>query len=130
MTVLVALASYGYTRLQFRGRDALFTFLLGTMMFPTVLNLIPNYKIVDMLGWINTPLAVVIPGAAGVYNIFLVQQFVKGIPLELDEAARVDGANHWQIFTRIILPLIKPALTVVALLRSQEHGMISSGRPS
>ncbi|MDO5035063.1 MAG: carbohydrate ABC transporter permease [Actinomycetaceae bacterium] len=115
VVVLVALASYGYTRLQFRGRDAIFTFLLGTMMFPTVLNLIPNYKIVDMLGWVNTPLAVIIPGAAGVYNIFLVQQFVKGIPHELDEAARVDGANHWQIFMRIILPLIRPALTVVAL---------------
>ena len=113
--ILVALASYGYTRLQFRGRDALFTFLLGTMMFPTVLNLIPNYKIVDMLGWMNTPLAVIVPGAAGVYNIFLVQQFVKGIPPELDEAAIVDGANHWQIFIHIILPLIRPALTVVAL---------------
>ncbi|MDD7465769.1 MAG: carbohydrate ABC transporter permease [Actinomycetaceae bacterium] len=115
VVVLVSLAAYGYTRLQFRGRDAIFTFLLGTMMFPTVLNLIPNYKIVDTLGWVNTPLAVIIPGAAGVYNIFLVQQFVRGIPTELDEAARMDGANHWQIFTRIILPLIKPALTVVAL---------------
>ncbi|MDD7385382.1 MAG: carbohydrate ABC transporter permease [Actinomycetaceae bacterium] len=115
VVVLVALASYGYTRLEFRGRDAIFAFLLGTMMFPTVLNLIPNYKIVDMLGWVNTPLAVIVPGAAGVYNIFLVQQFVRGIPRELDEAARVDGANHWQIFSKIILPLIKPALTVVAL---------------
>lgn len=115
VVVLVASASYGYTRLKFRGRDVIFAFLLATMMFPSVLNLIPNYKIVDLLGWVNNPLAVIVPGAAGVYNIFLVQQFVRNIPQELDEAALVDGANHWQIFVHIILPLIRPALAVVAL---------------
>ncbi|MCI5826394.1 MAG: carbohydrate ABC transporter permease [Arcanobacterium sp.] len=115
VVVVVALAAYGYTRVKFRGRDALFTFLIATMMFPGVLNLIPNYKIVEALGWINTPLAIIVPGAAGVYNVFLVQQFVRGIPTELDEAAIVDGANHWQIFLYIVLPLIRPALTVVAL---------------
>ncbi|KFI47492.1 carbohydrate ABC transporter permease [Bifidobacterium biavatii] len=113
--VVVSLAAYGYTRLQFKGRDALFNFLLATMMFPGVLNLIPNYKIIDTLGWTNTFLAVIVPGAAGVYNIFLVRQFVVGIPHELDEAAIVDGANEWQIFRHVILPLIRPALTVVAL---------------
>lgn len=115
VVVVVALAAYGYTRVKFRGRDAIFTFLLGTMMFPAVLNLIPNYKIVDALGWVNTPLAIIVPGAAGVYNVFLVQQFVRAIPPELDEAAIVDGANHWQIFRHVVLPLIRPALTVVAL---------------
>ncbi|MCH4838026.1 carbohydrate ABC transporter permease [Bifidobacterium longum] len=113
--VVVSLAAYGYTRLKFKGRDALFNCLLATMMFPGVLNLIPNYKIIDMLGWTNTFLAVIVPGAAGVYNIFLVRQFVIGIPYELDEAAIVDGANEWQIFRYVVLPLIRPALTVVAL---------------
>lgn len=113
--VVVSTAAYGYTRLKFKGRDALFTFLLGTMMFPSLMNLIPNFKIVDMLGWTNSFLAVIVPGVAGIYNIFLVRQFVLGIPKELDESAVIDGANPFQIFRHIILPLTKPALTVVAL---------------
>lgn len=113
--VIVSTASYGYTRLKFKGRDALFTFLLGTMMFPSLMNLIPNFKIVAMLGWTNSFLAVIVPGVAGIYNIFLVRQFVLGIPKELDESAVIDGANPFQIFRHIILPLTKPALTVVAL---------------
>lgn len=113
--VVVSLAAYGYTRLKFKGRDLIFNCLLATMMFPSILNLIPNYKIVDTLGWTNTFLAVIVSGAAGVYNIFLVRQFVVAIPHELDEAAIVDGANEWQVFRYVILPLIRPALTVVAL---------------
>lgn len=113
--VVVSLAAYGYTRLKFKGRDLIFNCLLATMMLPSILNLIPNYKIVDTLGWTNTFLAVIVPGAAGVYNIFLVRQFVVAIPHELDEAAIADGANEWQVFRYVILPLIRPALTVVAL---------------
>lgn len=113
--IVVSLAAYGYTRVNFKGRDVLFLFLLSTMMFPTVLSLIPNYKIVDTLGLLNSPLAVILPGAAGVYNVFLVHQFAKAIPDELDEAARIDGANHLQVYWHVIMPLLKPALTVVAL---------------
>ena len=112
---IVSMSAYGYTRLSFKGREVIFSLLLGTMMFPTVMNLIPNFKIIDMLGWTNTFMAVIVPGAAGVYNIFLVRQFILGIPKELDESAVVDGANEFQIFYYIILPLIKPILTVVAL---------------
>lgn len=115
VVIVVSFAAYGYSRLHFKGRDAIFSFLLATMMFPTVLNLIPNFKIVDALGWTNTFLAVIVPGAAGVYNLFLVRQFVRGIPQELDEAAVIDGANEFQIFYHVILPLIKPVLTVVML---------------
>lgn len=113
--IVVSLAAYGYTRVNFKGRDVLFLFLLSTMMFPSVLSLIPNYKIVDTLGLLNSPLAVILPGAAGVYNVFLVHQFAKAIPDELDEAARIDGANHLQVYWHVIMPLLKPALTVVAL---------------
>lgn len=113
--IVVSLAAYGYTRVNFKGRDVLFLFLLSTMMFPSVLSLIPNYKIVDTLGLLNSPLAVILPGAAGVYNVFLVHQFAKAIPNELDEAARIDGASHLQIYLHVIMPLLKPALTVVAL---------------
>ncbi len=115
VVVIVSLAGYGFTRLHFKGRDTLFLILMATMMFPSVMNLIPNFKIVDSLGWTNTYLAVIIPGAAGVTNVFLVRQFMLGIPKELDEAAYVDGANHWQVFWNIIPPNSKPVLMVVAL---------------
>ena len=113
--VIVSTAGYGYTRLKFKGRDVIFYFLLATMMFPSVVNLIPLFAIVSRFGWIDSPLAVIVPGAAGVFNIFLVRQFMQGIPKEFDESARIDGANDFQIFTKIMLPLIRPILTVVAL---------------
>lgn len=113
--IVVSTAAYGYTRLDFKGRNFIFGCLLATMMFPSVMNLIPNFKIVDMLGWTNTFLAIIVPGAASVYNVFLVKQFMDGIPKELDESAVVDGANKFQIFWHIILPLSRPILTVVAL---------------
>lgn len=115
VVVIVALASYGYTRLHFKGRDTLFVILLGTMMFPSVVNLIPLYKIVDLFGWVNTSWAMIVPGAASVFNIFLVRQFMGDIPREFDESAKMDGANDFQIFIHVLLPLIKPVLTVVAL---------------
>ncbi|MBD8068662.1 carbohydrate ABC transporter permease [Bacillus sp. PS06] len=113
--VLVSLAGYGYARMKFKGRDAIFVFLMATMMFPAVVNLIPLYKIVDTFGWVNNYLAAIVPGTAGVFSIFLVRQFMLGIPMDFDESARVDGASDFQIFTRLILPLIRPVLTVVAL---------------
>ncbi|MFB1097452.1 carbohydrate ABC transporter permease [Terribacillus sp. JSM ZJ617] len=113
--VVVSLAAYGYTRLQFKGRDLLFGMLLASMMFPAVVNLIPLYSIVDSIGWVNNLLAVIVPGAAGVFNIFLVRQFVLGIPKTFDESAKIDGASEFQIFWLIILPLLRPVLTVVAL---------------
>ncbi|KRG16372.1 carbohydrate ABC transporter permease [Lederbergia galactosidilytica] len=113
--VVVSLAAFAYSRLQFKGRNTLFTFLLATMMFPAVVNLIPLYKIVDTLGWVNSYLAAIVPGAAGVFNIFLVRQFMANIPMEYDEAARVDGAGDFQIFFKVALPQLKPILMVVAL---------------
>lgn len=113
--IVVSFSAFAYSRLQFRGKNVLFSFLLATMMFPSVVNLIPLYKIVDIFGWVNTPLAMIVPGAAGVFNIFLVKQFMDNIPKDFDEAAQIDGANDLTIFMRIILPLIKPVLLVVAL---------------
>jgi multiple sugar transport system permease protein len=113
--IVASLAAYGYTRLRFKGRDVLFAFLLGSMMFPSVVNLIPLYKVMDTLGWVNNLLSVIVPGAASVFNVFLVRQFALGIPKALDESAKMDGANEFQIFYKIILPLLRPVLTVVAL---------------
>jgi multiple sugar transport system permease protein len=113
--VVCSLAAYGYTRLKFKGRDLLFVILLGSMMFPSVVNIIPLYRVMQTLGWVNNLLAVIVPGAASVFNVFLVRQFALGIPKALDESAKIDGANEFQIFLHIILPLLKPVLTVVAL---------------
>lgn len=115
VVVIISLAAYGYTRLKFKGRNLLFWTLLCASMFPSVVNIIPMYKIVDTFGWVNTMWSVVVPGLGGVANIFLVRQFMLGIPMEYDESAKMDGASDFYIYYRIILPLIKPILIVVAL---------------
>ncbi|MEF2964882.1 carbohydrate ABC transporter permease [Paenibacillus sp. M1] len=113
--VVISMTGYGYSRMKFKGRDTLFFTLLGISFFPGVVNIIPSYKIIDLFGWVNTSWAMIIPGLAGMGNIFLVRQFLKGIPNELDESARVDGAGDFRIYYSIILPLIKPVLIVCAL---------------
>ncbi|GAA0309703.1 multiple sugar transport system permease protein [Gracilibacillus halotolerans] len=115
VVIVISITGYGYSRMKFKGRDLLFFTLLAISFFPNVVNLIPSYKIIDILGWVNTPWAMIVPGLAGMGNIFLVRQFMKGIPMELDESARVDGANDFTIYSRIILPLIRPVLIVCAL---------------
>lgn len=113
--VVVSVTAYGYSRLQFKGRDALFFTLMGISMFPGVVNLIPSYKVIESLNWVNTAWAMIIPGLAGMGNIFLTRQFMKGIPKEFDESARIDGAGDWTIYSKIILPLIRPVLIVCGL---------------
>ncbi|OMF73037.1 carbohydrate ABC transporter permease [Paenibacillus glucanolyticus] len=113
--VVISLTGYGYSRMKFKGRDALFFTLLGISFFPGVVNLIPSYKIIDALGWVNTSWAMIIPGLAGMGNIFLVRQFMMGVPKDLDESARVDGAGDFKIYYSIILPLMKPVLIVCGL---------------
>ncbi|GGO03893.1 carbohydrate ABC transporter permease [Saccharibacillus kuerlensis] len=115
VVVVISLTGYGYARMNFRGRNALFFALLGISFFPAVVNLIPSYKIIDALGWVNTSWAMIIPGLAGMGNIFLVRQFMLAIPKDLDESAKVDGASHFRIYFSIMLPLIKPVLIVCAL---------------
>lgn len=113
--IVASTSAYAYARLQFKGREAIFWVLMSTVMFPAIINLIPMYKICDVLNWIDNPLSLIIPTVGGVYNIFLIRQFIIGIPKEFDEAAFMDGANEWTIFTKIILPLSRPVLTIVAL---------------
>lgn len=115
MVLFNAMSAYAFARMRFPGREVLFWLLMLTMMVPPVLNYIPLYAIVDRLGWIDTPWAMIFPGLGSVFGIFLLRQFFIGIPVELEEAARIDGANSWQIFFRIILPLSKPALVTLAL---------------
>ncbi|GAE04579.1 N-Acetyl-D-glucosamine ABC transport system, permease protein 2 [Paenibacillus sp. JCM 10914] len=115
VVVVISVTGYGYSRMNFKGRDALFFTLLGISFFPGVVNLIPSYKIIETLGWVNTSWAMIIPGLAGMGNIFLVRQFMMGIPKDLDESARVDGAGDFKIYYAVVLPLMKPVLIVCAL---------------
>lgn len=113
--VVSSLTAYGYTRLNFKHRDKLFFTLLAISLFPNVVSLIPSYKIIDTFNWVNTPWAMIVPGLAGMGNLFLVRQFMKDIPKEFDESARIDGAGEFRIYSRIILPMIKPILVCVGL---------------
>lgn len=113
--LLVALTAFGYSRLKFKYRDTLFFAIMAISLFPSITNIIPMYQMISWLDWVNTPMAMIVPGLGGVTNIFLVRQFMLGIPIEFDEAAKIDGAGEFGVFFRIIFPMLKPVLTVVAL---------------
>jgi len=111
-----SLVAYSFARLRWPGRDTMFAICLATMMIPFQVKLVPLFIIFKQLGWINTYLPLVVPSFfADAFFIFMLRQFFRSIPMELSEAARIDGANEIQTLIRIILPLSKPALTVVAL---------------
>lgn len=115
-TIFSALAAYAFAKIPFPGRDKIFGFMLLTMMIPGVLFLIPTYVLMYRIGWVGHFEALIVPSIVSVFNIFLIRQFMSGIPDELVEAARIDGAGEMVIFTRIILPLARPALATVAIL--------------
>lgn len=115
VVILVSLTAFGYTRINFRGKNVLFYTILAISMFPSAVNIIPSYKIVDTLGWTNSFLALIVPGLGGVGNVFLVRQFMQGIPKEYDESARIDGASDFTIYFNIILPLVRPVLIVTGM---------------
>ena len=116
-----ALVAYGFARYRFPGRDLLFIVLLSTMMLPYVVTLIPAFLIWRTFGLINTydPLVIGALFGGGPFFIFLMRQFMLSIPEEMEEAARIDGANTFQIFTRIVLPLVRPALLAVGIFSFQ-----------
>lgn len=112
------IVSYGFARFNFPGRNLLFILLLSTMMLPIHVRLIPQFLMFHSLGWVNTFLPLIIPHFFGEsFYIFLLRQFLLTLPLELDEAAKVDGANPVQILFYVLLPLCKPALATVGVLQ-------------
>lgn len=113
-----ALAAYGFARIRWYGRDAVFILVLATMMIPFPVIMVPVYTLFRELGWTGTFKPLWVPCfMAGAFNVFLLRQFFKAIPYELSEAAKIDGCSEWGIFWRIILPLSRPALLVVALFQ-------------
>ena len=111
-----SLVAYGLSRINWKGRDTLFTIIISTMMLPGQVTMIPIFAIFVWLGWIDTFLPLIVPTFLGnAFFIFLLKQFFMTIPQELSEAARIDGCSEWQIYTRVIMPLTKPALATVGL---------------
>lgn len=111
-----ALAGYSFAKLKFLGREVIFWALMSTLMIPSFITIIPQYQVVKALGWIDTYWALIVPGlTGGVWAMFLMRQFVKTLPTELIEAARIDGASEFGIFIRVVLPLMKPGLAVLGI---------------
>lgn len=113
--VFCAFSGYAFARLRFRGRGAIFVATLSVLMVPTQLFLIPQYEIMQRLGWLNTLQALVLPGLFSAFGTFLMRQFFLALPVELEEAARIDGANPLQTFWHVVLPLARPALVALSI---------------
>lgn len=114
--VTASMAGYALARLRFPGRRIAFTVIVATLFVPPATLVVPSFLIADTLGWIDTLAVVVVPGAASAFGVFFLRQFFLSLPIELEEAALLDGANRWQIFTRVVLPLSRPALATLAVL--------------
>lgn len=114
--VFGTLAGYAFARIRFRGRDLIFAALLGTLMVPGESLIIPQYLIVQRLGWLNTYAGLIVPSMVSVFGIFLMREFIRTIPASLEEAAMIDGCSRLGVFVRIILPLLKPALVTLAII--------------
>ena len=118
-TVLVCftsvLAGYAFARLRFPGRDLIFLIVLGTMMIPTQVTMIPSFILIKWLGWIDTYQGLIMPRAVMAFGVFLMRQFFMTIPYELEEAGRIDGCNRPRLLVQIMMPLTGPALATLAI---------------
>jgi multiple sugar transport system permease protein len=112
-----SMAGYAFAIMEFRLKSFLFAWVIGTMLIPSFMNMIPTFMVMDLLGWIDEHRALYLPGAAGAFGIFLMRQFTStAVPKELIEAARMDGCGEFAIYWRIVLPLLKPALGTLGLV--------------
>ncbi|WP_209970329.1 carbohydrate ABC transporter permease [Paenibacillus eucommiae] len=114
--VVAALAAYAFSMLRFPGRDTHFLVYVIAMLMPFQVTLVPNYMIADKLGILNHVSAIILPGIFATYGVFLLRQFFLHVPGPLIEAARIDGAGHFTIFIRIVLPLVKPGVAALIVL--------------
>lgn len=118
-TIGCSMAAYAFSRLNFPGRDLVFNLMLGTMMIPGAVTLIPGYVLMSKLKLINTYWSLILPGIVSAGAIFILTQFFRSIPRDLEEAAVIDGAGHMQTYRNVILPLARPALLTVFILQFQ-----------
>jgi multiple sugar transport system permease protein len=113
--VLCTLAGYAFARMRFRGRGVLLALVLSILLVPSQVYLLSQYQIVQGLGWLNTIQGIVAPGLFSAFGTFLMRTAFLNLPAELEEAARIDGANPWQTFWRVMLPLVRPSISVLAI---------------
>lgn len=112
-----SLAGYAFARLRFRGREVLFVAYLGTLMVPLTVTVIPQFLLMRAFGWVDTPWAMIVPGLFGsAFGTYLMRQFFYTLPMELEEAAILDGCSTWQVYWRVLLPHTRPALMVLGVL--------------
>jgi len=122
------MAAFALSIYEFPGRNAAMVGIIGTLMIPITVILVPVYLVVTSLGLINSLWAVILPGAATPTGVFLLRQYMMTLPRDLIEAARMDKASEWQIYARIVLPLSLPALAVLAIFSVMCAGTNFSGR--
>lgn len=115
VVVTSALAAYAFARLNFKGRNALFWISISTMFIPPQIMLVPRFLLVNRMGLLDNHLALILSAIASAFGVFYLRQFFASIPVELEEAARIDGCNRFQVFWKIVLPLAKPGLATLAL---------------
>jgi multiple sugar transport system permease protein len=111
-----SLAAYAFARLRFHGRDLLFVLCLSILMVPPQLYVIPQYQIMEYLGWLNTLKALTVPGLFSAFGVFLLRQFFLALPRDLEDAARIDGCNPAQVYWYVMLPLVRPGLMALGVL--------------
>lgn len=117
--LISSLAAFAFARLRFRGRETIFLLYLATLMIPFPVTLIPNFLIIRWLGWYDSYLALIVPGLFDVFSTFLLRQYYRGIPIDFDEAARIDGASSWRIWAQVVMPLSGPVLATLAIFGFQ-----------
>lgn len=119
--LLSALAAYGFARIEFKGRNAMFMIYLSMMMVPPQVLFVPKFIMFDWVGIYNTHWALILPGVFTIFGVFMMRQFFLSVPHEVSEAAFIDGAGHFRIFSRIILPMAKPSLATLAIIDFSWH---------
>ena len=113
--IIAALAGYGFARLKFWGKDALFFIIILTMMVPPQVNIVPLFYLMSKLGWINTYQALIVPGIFGGFGVYMMKNYFTTFSKDLEEAAKLDGCNVWQIFSKIALPCAMPAIATLSI---------------
>jgi multiple sugar transport system permease protein len=116
VVVICSMAGYALARMEFPFKKLIFGMIIATLFIPGFIFLMPNFLILNQLGWLDTLWSLIVPGAAGAFGVFFMRQFFTTIPIALEESARIDGANSWRIFFSIVLPNSRPALVTLAIL--------------
>ncbi len=110
-------AGYAFARMQFVGRSVIFWAFLAMLMIPGEVTLIPQYMLLSEIGWVNTYQALILPGVTSAFGIFMIRQYLQGLPKDYEEAARMDGASEFQIFWQVVLPMLTPAIATLGTIQ-------------